>query len=320
VRVLGYDIIEKAGMVLKHALGVLLLCWRRMARAGLVSGVVGFILVEIVGSIMQQKFPTSILTTVVALIFALLIAYGVMLTVLIDELIIGSIDIVRVLQGEVGAGARAIAMATERRAGESGSGIMRWLGVRPSRSSADMAITSLAPGLVFPDIDAPYSAEDQWNQTQADIEATDEFLSTAPRPRVNARPVQATQLPRIEWALEQMEQREQATLTPVRDWPQALPADPVAPVSAATETAATELPPVIPRVTRPITRPLSSELVLDRPAAGGGSTSDAGGADNSGSSDTTTGSGRGIWSRISKTLVGTVHPPLGDEAEGNQEV
>jgi hypothetical protein len=298
MRVLGFQIIEKAGMVLKHALGVLLLCWRRMARAGLVSGVVGFILVEIVGSLVQQKLPGLDLTTVVAMVFALVVAYAVALTVFIDELFIGAIDMLRVLEGDAGAGARAIAIAGERRVGEAGSGIMRWLGVQPSRP-IETVVTNPPEGLVFADLDASYSAEDQRKETQADIEATDEFLSTAPRPRVNARPVQAAQLPRISWAMEQMEQREQATLTPVRDWPQALPVDPVAPVSAATETAATELPPIIPRVTRPITRPLplqddEEQSPVDPP--------------------------RGIWSRISKTLVGNVHPPVDNGEEAAAEV
>jgi hypothetical protein len=266
--VLGYEIIEKSGLVMQRALGVVLLCWRRMARAGLVSGVVGFILVEIAGALLQHKFPGPDLITVVALIFALVVAYAVALTVFIDELFIGAIDMIKVLQGDTAAGARALAIATERRAGEAGSGVMRWLGVRPSRSSAAIEVASSAPeGLVFAEYDnMPYSAEEQWQQTQADVEATDEFLSTAPRPRVNARPVQADQLPRITWAMERLEQDDEGE-------------------ASSTHPDITQT--IAPRVTRPITRPLPAveeQSQADPP--------------------------RGIWSRISKTLVGNVHPPI----------
>jgi hypothetical protein len=268
--VLGYEIIEKSGLVAKHALGVVLLCWRRMVRAGLVSGVVGFILVEIIGSLLQQEFSVLDLTTVVALVFALVLAYATALTVFIDELFIGVIDMIRALQGEAGAGARALAIATERR-----------LGVRPSQST-DTVIATLPTdianppvGLVFAEIDASFSAEEQSKQTQADVEATDEFLSTAPRPRVNARPVQADQLPRIAWAVERLEQDDEA---------------PSSPPPAATPTTA-------PRVTRPITRPLPA--VEEQPPAD---------------------PPRGIWSRISKTLVGNVHPPVESGEEATPEV
>jgi hypothetical protein len=279
MRVLGIEIIEKAGLAAKHALGVLLLCWRRMARAGLVSGVAGFILVETVSSLLQQKFPGLDLSTVVAMVFALVVAYAVALTVFIDELFIGAIDLLKTLEGDVGAGARAIAIAGERRVGEAGSGIMRWLGVRPYRPHGETVVMSPAlEGLVFADIDTPYSAEDQLKQTQADIEATDEFLSTAPRPRVNARPVQAGQLPRISWAMDKLEQEDEAPPLPV-------PPPPEGPLATAPRATA-------PRVTRPITRPLpiqEDQAHLDPP--------------------------RGVWSRISKTLVGNVHPPVDDGEE-----
>ncbi len=187
---LGFEIIEKAGLVVKHMLGVVLLCWRRMARAGLISWGVGFILVEIVGALTQKHFPTPVLTTVVAVFFAFALAYSVMVTVLIDELIIGSIDMLRVLEGDLQGGARALAVATERRAGDAGSGIMRWLG-HPSARTPEPAPRYM-----------------EQTETQADIEATDEFTSTLPRPRVNARPVSAGQLPRIGWAMEQLDRQE----------------------------------------------------------------------------------------------------------------
>ncbi|HLY32089.1 MAG TPA: hypothetical protein VKQ36_13755, partial [Ktedonobacterales bacterium] len=41
-------IIRTAGMLLKHAVGVAMLCWRRMLRAGLIAGVTGVVIAEIV--------------------------------------------------------------------------------------------------------------------------------------------------------------------------------------------------------------------------------------------------------------------------------
>ena len=266
MRVFGYEIVEilqKAGLILKHMLGVVLLAWRRMARAGLIAWGASFILVELVGAVMAQQI-TSVglaLTSVVALIFASVLAYGVMLTVLIEELLLGAIASVRVLEGDVESGARALAVASERRAGEAGGGIMRWLG-HPTGSRG----AKVAP-----------SSGTEVSETQADIDATDEFSSTMPRPRVIARPVSADQLPRIGWAMEQMDQMEHVEALSRAD-PE--PVDVPMP-SAALGAAPADPSPVI-------SRPLATSQPL---AEGDGS----------------------IWSRISRTLVGNVHPPLPDE-------
>jgi hypothetical protein len=263
MRVFGYEIIEilqKAGLILKHMLGVVLLAWRRMARAGLISWGASFILVELAGAVMARQITSMgvALTSVVALIFASVVAYGVMLTVLIEELLLGAIASVKVLEGDVKSGARALAVASERRAGEAGGGIMRWLGHPRSDRGAKVAPSSGT----------------EVSETQADIDATDEFTSTMPRPRVNARPVSADQLPRIGWAMDQIDHVE----APSR-------ADPE-PVDAPMPSAALGAAPAGPSPV--ITRPLATS----QPLAEGD---------------------HNIWSRISKTLVGTVHPPLPDE-------
>jgi len=141
------EILQKAGLILKHMLGVVLLAWRRMARAGLISWGVGFILVELVGSLIAHQFsgPALALTSVVALIFASMVAYSVMLTVLIEELFLGTIDTVRVLEGDIEGGARALAVASERKAGEAGSGIMRWLGHAPNNRGAKVGAVTYTP-------------------------------------------------------------------------------------------------------------------------------------------------------------------------------
>jgi hypothetical protein len=266
MRVFGYEIVEilkKAGLILKHMLGVVLLAWRRMARAGLISWAVGFILVEIAGYLIEHQFTRTglVLTSVVALIFASVVAYSVMLTVLIEEMFLGAIATVRVLEGDIEGGARALAVASERRAGEVGSGIMRWLGHSTGNRGERFAATAYAPS----------------SETQADIDATDEFSSTMPRPAVNARPVSADQLPRIGWAMEQVEQVGHVE-APTSTDPQAndIPVPAVARGSAGADPS--------PAITRP--------LASSQPLAEGE---------------------RSIWSRISKTLVGNVHPPLVDE-------
>jgi hypothetical protein len=259
------QILQKAGLILKHMLGVVLLAWRRMARAGLISWGVGFILVELIGSLIAHQFsgPVLALTSVVALIFASMVAYSVMLTVLIEELFLGAINTVRVLEGDIEGGARALAVASERKAGEAGSGIMRWLGHATSNREAKAGTVTYAP----------------ISETQADIEATDEFTSTMPRPRVNARPVSAGQLPRIGWALEQLEPVEHVEAPTIADAHVDDAALPAAPQGSATADPS-------PAITRP--------LATSQPLAEGE---------------------RSIWSRISKTLVGNVHPPLVDEQE-----
>jgi hypothetical protein len=248
-----------------------------MSRAALITFGVAFVLVEVVGSVLLGHFPAPELTHAVALIFALAAAYAVALTVFIDELFIGSIDLIRVLEGDTVAGAHALALATERRVGEAGSGVMRWLGVQPptveagtSVSPADTADTAESAEAGEAQYETSPDDADQEKQTQADIDATDQFLSTAPRTRVNARPVQATELPRIEWAVESGEP-ESGSVIPPREG-----------LAAA-------------RVTRPITRPLFPD---EQPEPDGS---------------------RGIWSRISKTLVGNVHPPVDYDEEAAAE-
>jgi len=200
------------------------------------------------------------------LIFASMVAYSVMLTVLIEELFLGTIDTVRVLEGDIEGGARALAVASERKAGEAGSGIMRWLGHAPNNRGAKVGAVTYTP----------------ISETQADIEATDEFTSTMPRPRVNARPVSADQLPRIGWALEQLEPvepLEHVQASAIADSQVDDASLPAAPQGSAMANPS-------PAITRP--------LATSQPLAEGE---------------------RSIWSRISKTLVGNVHPPLVDEQE-----
>lgn len=194
-----YGVIELVGKLLKHTLGVLLLCWQRMLRFGLSVGVLSFVMVEVLGSALTRQFPPGILTTVVALVVSFALGYAAALTALADELFLGAVDTVSILEGDAKAGLRAATAAAEREAGEAERGIMRWLGHSPSSTPtlARSAIPISAPVASRRAI-SPEAAE-----TLEAIAATEVFQSTAPRPRVNARPVRADQLPRIPWAYEQ---------------------------------------------------------------------------------------------------------------------
>ncbi len=189
---MGYQLIELAGRIVKHGVGVLLLCWRRVLRAMLITWVAAFLLAEVVAAIVTQSVPPGIAAHVAAIAIATAVAYGIALTVLADELLAGAIETVRLLEGDAKAGARAAAIAAEREVGQLWRGRPRW----PDRRSAPVVETAAAVSPAS-EIEVESSRE-----TADDIAATDEFSSTAPRPRVNARPVPAGQLPRIEWAYE----------------------------------------------------------------------------------------------------------------------
>jgi hypothetical protein len=223
--VLAFGVIELAGKLIRHAMGVLLLSWQRMLRFGLSVGVLAFLAAEAGAALMTRTFPPALVTHAVAMVFALVMAYAAALTVLLDELLLGLVDTVGLLEGDLRAGLRAAAVVAEREAGEAGGGIMRWLGhPRPEDQGA-----------------APTSSEmdAESSETRQAIAQTDAFHDTAPRPRVNARPVRADQLPRIPWAYE--------------------PGDlPPAGASSARETAAPPLPPL------PVATPLAAER--DAPA------------------------------------------------------
>src|SRR5207302_1079500 len=110
-------------------------------------------------------------------------------------------------------------------------------------------------------------------ETLAEIAATEEFINTAPRPKVNARPVRADQLPRIEWTYEQVERQQEnedapATATLVAplerqispstaDDDETLPASshlltPAEIAPANGESSRLSSPPTRPRVTPPV--------------------------------------------------------------------
>ena len=182
-------IIERSGKLLTHLVKAFLVCWRRMLRFGLSVGAIAFVSAEVIGILASRRFPPSGVLSAVALLAAFAFGYSAALTVLIDELFFGAIELIGMVEGDIRAGMRAATVAAERAAGEAGNtGLMRFLGhpKAPKPSSPQ-------PG---------HEPMSQHDDTLREIQATDEFITTAPRPAIDARPVRADRLPRITWALD----------------------------------------------------------------------------------------------------------------------
>ncbi len=191
----GLLLVTRGGSLLKHTLGVLLLAWRRILLASAAAAVAGVLIGEIGAVIITGLVPPPLMAHLVVLIFAAVLAYSTALTVFLEEILHGLVNTIRMIEGDAAAGARAAAVIAEREAGEAGSGLMRLFG---RRSPPQPPAETTARAFVAPTVDSMRSIEIQ--QSEADFDATEAFVTTSPRPRVDARPVRADQLPRIGWA------------------------------------------------------------------------------------------------------------------------
>jgi hypothetical protein len=252
------NLVHFIGALLKHIIGVLLLCWRRMLRAGVIAFLIGAVvtaLVAVLGT--GQVFP-GFSAAIVALLFGLALAYGVALTVLIEELILGAIDLIRMLEGDLSAAAHITEVVAEREVGEVGHGLRRLIGLpvsqrRPARPGATL------PPLSRPNtgrvVEATAVASATALATGTAITAT-RAAPTTPEPRTQAglaptgEPVPADRLPRITWTYEHEAIRPSAptaqsaatTPPPASEKPpaSALTAAPSEPVAAPSDSVAAE--------------------------------------------------------------------------------
>src|SRR5437899_11258936 len=126
VEAVGFTVVHFAGHVLRHIGGILLLCWRRMVVSAVIVGGAGLLLAEIAGSSITLQIPAPIPAQIVAVLFAVGLGYGAALTALLAEIIVGALDMIRLLEGEAGAGARAAAVIDER-AERDLSGVVCWI-------------------------------------------------------------------------------------------------------------------------------------------------------------------------------------------------
>ncbi len=130
------NIVAFIGAFLKHLIGVLLLCWRRMLRAGLIAFAIGVVLVMLVAVIATGQAYPGALALVVALIFGGALAYGIALTVFIEEFLLGVVDLIKLLEGDVKGVAHLTATVAEREVGDVGHGLRRLIGLPVAASPA----------------------------------------------------------------------------------------------------------------------------------------------------------------------------------------
>lgn len=210
------NIVGYVGSFLKHAVGVLMLCWQRMVRAGLVAFGVGFVLALLAAVIITgQAFPGA-LAVMVALLFGVGLGYAVAMTILVEEFILGAIDLIHLLEGDVAKVAHISEAIAEREFGEVGQGLRRFIGlpttgdprkVTPAArlilqrtpatpaTGARMAEAAAALGAVGA---AALAARAATRAPQAPPEEPPTTSEWAPI----GEPVPADRLPRIAWTLE----------------------------------------------------------------------------------------------------------------------
>ncbi|HUY77519.1 MAG TPA: hypothetical protein VMV29_12170 [Ktedonobacterales bacterium] len=122
-------VIQMGGRFLKHAVGILLLCWRRMLRAGLVAALVAIVLGEVVAMTMTHSLNPGGPAQFAVAALAIALAYGAALTVLVEEFIWGVVETLRLLEGDVAAGARASSVLAEREIGQVHIGLKHLFGL-----------------------------------------------------------------------------------------------------------------------------------------------------------------------------------------------
>ncbi len=202
------NIVRYTGEFLKHLVGVALLCWRRMLRAAMISFGIGVVLALLIAVISTgQAFP-GILSVVVALLFGAALAYGVALTIFLDEFLIGAIDMIKMLEGDVMAVSHITAEVAEREVGDVRHGLRRLFGiVGPSKHTGPLAPTRPTfpaspahPAKTALEVAAGAAAV-AGAAGLAGRFGEDHPVRPAGGPQV-AQPVRADQLPRISWTLE----------------------------------------------------------------------------------------------------------------------
>lgn len=206
--------IQIVSRILRHAVGVLLICWLRAVRWGALAGLCGIAGTEIVAAIITRHFPPDGAAHIVAIALGAALAFGAATTVVADELLTGIVDAIRLLLGEAEAGARAAAVAAEREVGDASAGLLRVVGLgrlvgdlrdgspasQPAMATPRAALAPQPRVAAQPVARASARAHveetDDTGETLAELEASG---ALGPRARVDGRPVRADLLPRIGW-------------------------------------------------------------------------------------------------------------------------
>ncbi|HEV2235665.1 MAG TPA: hypothetical protein VGR57_03300, partial [Ktedonobacterales bacterium] len=193
------------GRVLRHAMGVLLLCWLRALKWGGIAGLAGVLAAEIAAIVLTRSFPPDGLAQVVAFTLGAALAFGVAATVIADELVVGIIDSIRVLIGEAGAGARAARMAGRREVGQSSGRVLALFGLGGLAAAGATHRPKTADMLRAP-VRGPVGPRDEVGPRLEAMRARVPSTSVA-RPTPTPTQPLPSENP---WA---------ATLTPVSEWP-----------------------------------------------------------------------------------------------------
>lgn len=266
------NLVTFIGALLKHIIGVLLLCWRRMLRAGLIAfgiGAVVTVLVTVLGT--GEAIPSES-AFVVALLFGLALAYGVAMTVLVEELILGVIDLIRMIEGDISAGAHITEVVAEREVGQVGQGLRRLLGLPVSKRASARPGATLppltrarpqgqpAPTPARPAASAPVDAmagaavagaaalagATRRAELAGEVSASAMPDSADTQPGAaresSGEPVPADRLPRITWTYEHEAIRPPATPSQPSAPAVEPVAEAVAPISAASTPVTSEIP------------------------------------------------------------------------------
>ncbi len=266
------NLVTFIGALLKHIIGVLLLCWRRMLRAGLIAFGIGVVVTVLIAVISTGEAIPSEPAFIVALLFGLALAYGVALTVLVEELILGVMDLISMIEGDMRAGAHIAEIVAEREVGQVGQGMRRFFGLPVSkRASArpgamlpplTRARSQGRPASARPAASAPVDAVTGAAAAGAAVagaaavgavarraelvgEANADSLDALPDTarESSGEPVPADRLPRITWTYEHEAIRPPAAPSqPISPAVESV-AEAVAPITAAAAPVASETPP-----------------------------------------------------------------------------
>jgi hypothetical protein len=220
---------EELTRIFRQVVGVVLLSWQRVLRAGLITAAIVWSMAEVVACVITSSFPPPGLTHLVAMALAVAVGYGVALTLLLGMLLRGGVRFIRQLEGEVEIGAHVASdfvrrevgglSATIRRIAESGAPAFdpvtgrRMTGrpiVKPRTSHGPAAMSASAAVAAVrldvarasvrqsPSASAPMAAL-PYNTRPDTRRDPDDVIIRAPAQTLPSLPVLASHLPRIEW-------------------------------------------------------------------------------------------------------------------------
>ncbi|HET8905850.1 MAG TPA: hypothetical protein VFN11_02670 [Ktedonobacterales bacterium] len=229
------DRLQMDAEALTHAfrqiVGVVLVYWQRVLRVGLLTALAALIATEGVSAYMTASFPPPPVTHLVAVALAFALGYAVAITTLAALLLKGGLRFIRHLEGDAQVGARAAAVFAKRDVGDLGAMLRRTAGGTSRRATARPALARVAPksrpvangrvmaastivgsvGLdasrdvarnTMPRVKPP--SDVRYIEPPGSRRDPDDALIWTPVPGMQALPVLATRLPRIEWTYDDL--------------------------------------------------------------------------------------------------------------------